>query len=75
MLFRSPNPVTDKLTISNKKSGENTIEIFNILNQRIFFKQSAADSQHQEIHIDVSDFPSGIYFLKSGNYSAKFVKQ
>ena len=70
-----PNPVTDNLTISNKKSGENTIEIFNILNQRIFFKQSAADSQHQEIHIDVSDFPSGIYFLKSGNYSAKFVKQ
>jgi chitinase len=71
-LFVFPNPVADKLAIGSKQLKENKIEIFTLTGQAIFCQELVADEQ---ITINVSEFPLGMYFIKSGNYSAKFVKQ
>jgi hypothetical protein len=62
-----PNPVNDKLQITNYDSGE--IQISNIMGQILLSLPS------YETAINVSHLPAGIYFLKVGDKTMKFVKE
>jgi Secretion system C-terminal sorting domain len=63
-----PNPVTDYLHIVKSKiEGNYPIFIYNSVGQLVY--------SGVEDKIRVSDFSSGIYFLKVGNINRKFIKQ
>ncbi len=53
-----PNPVRDKLTIETSMKG--TLTIFNFSNQRLLSYQVRKSTTT----IDISNFPSGIYFIQ-----------
>ena len=64
-----PNPVIYELRIKNYEGGE--IQIINITGQTLL---SLPSFPSQERTIDVSALSRGVYFLKIGNSTAKFVK-
>jgi alpha-amylase len=65
-----PNPVIDKLFISQKMDSQNNIEILDITGKTIVnLKLMNGNS------VDVSNLNSGIYFIKIGNQIGKFVKK
>lgn len=70
-----PNPATSVIRIQNSVvSSQKTVEIFNSLGQTVFstdYRSLTSDY----FSIDISSFPSGLYFVKSGNQVQKFVKQ
>ncbi|MBK5283859.1 MAG: T9SS type A sorting domain-containing protein, partial [Bacteroidia bacterium] len=57
-----PNPATNQLTISNTQYEMERVEIYDVLGQLALSHQPPAKSQ-QQITIDVSSLPSGIYFV------------
>jgi hypothetical protein len=61
-----PNPVRDKLYIENVH--EETIQVFDVSGKLIL------DVKNTGI-IDVSKFQKGVYFLKTGRKTNKFIKQ
>lgn len=63
-----PNPATNQITIEGVTQGEN-IEIINITGIKV--KEFKAISNRQEINIE--DLNSGIYFVKSGEKTAKII--
>lgn len=72
-----PNPAASELTIDNGKLQIDRIEIYNVLGKKIF--QSQISDLKSQIFVDVSQLPSGIYFVKVRGEKeervAKFVKQ
>jgi len=65
-----PNPTTGELKIENGELRMENVEIFDISGKNIFnFQLSTFNS------IDVSHLPTGIYFLRMGNRTAKFIKE
>ena len=62
----SPNPAEDYL-ILNSKIGQGKIEIFSALGIKLI------ETEYKE-KIDVSELPSGLYFVRVGNKVGKFVK-
>ncbi len=54
-----PNPATDHLTIKNKSSEINSVEIINSMGQKIITAQNTLDGI---ISIDLSNLPAGVYF-------------
>jgi hypothetical protein len=54
-----PNPTKDKVTISSNENIE-SISLFNLLGQQIFFKEVYAS----EFTIDLNDFSNGTYIAK-----------
>lgn len=68
-----PNPVVDILSIEmNKKSRFNSIQIFNLIGQKIIEKEYLTN----EVKLDLSNFEKGIYILKiNGDKSYKIVKE
>jgi uncharacterized repeat protein (TIGR01451 family) len=70
-----PNPVKDKLNITNKNNIElKSIEIFNMLGQRVLIVPNAKDLPA----IDVSSLKTGNYLIKinsdKGTSASKFIK-
>ena len=65
-----PNPVNDKLKITNYEGGE--VTIYDITGRTLM---SLRILESPETAIDVSHLPSGIYFIKIGEKTAKFVKE
>ena len=67
-----PNPTTGKFTLSTSEKIE-TIEIYNLLGDKIFYSATI------QFEIDLSNQPSGIYFLvahsKDKTITKKIVKQ
>lgn len=61
-----PNPTDDFLYI-NSSSDNTTVSIVNSVGRIVY--------EGNEQKIDVSEFPSGIYFLKKDNFNEKFVKK
>jgi hypothetical protein len=58
-----PNPARDELHVTGYSLLEKgAVEIYDVLGQRIFSQQPAANSQ--QLVIDVSSLPDGIYFLQ-----------
>ena len=72
----SPNPTTNELTIDNGELKIEKVEIYNVLGEKTFSQISNLKSQ---ISVDVSQLPSGIYFVKVKEEKeeriAKFIKQ
>lgn len=79
-LFISPNPASDYITISlgainpkvNLGVDENPdVNIYNTLGEKVM----SASAQHAvPLRINISDLPKGMYFVKAGGVTAKFVK-
>ena len=65
-----PNPAVNELNIVLENSEVKTVEIFNSVGMRM----QALVVDRNIITIDVSDYPSGMYFIKNGNRVAKFMK-
>ena len=61
-----PNPVNDMLTIEGENLGN--VSVYNALGQ-VIFEIFATD----ELKINTSNFESGLYFMKIGNKSQRFV--
>ncbi|WP_159799095.1 T9SS-dependent choice-of-anchor J family protein [Flavobacterium sp. MK4S-17] len=65
-----PNPVKDILNIENMDiTYNNTIEIYDLTGRQIMAKNLTEDK------VNVSAFPAGVYILKIGNRSKKFIKE
>ena len=64
-----PNPANDKIHIEGLQGGAE-IYIFNIMGEEVMKKVVYDDNE-----IDVSNLSSGIYVVKCGNASMKFVKK
>src|SRR5436853_7815723 len=58
----SPNPATSELRIQNAELRIENIEIYNPLGEKVF--QSHISNLTSQISIDISQLPSGIYFLR-----------
>lgn len=72
-LFFWPNPTYLQLTI-NGEIKEN-ISILNSSGQLIEFKSKIISEDNNQITIDVSSFNSGLYYIKTLNYTQKFIKE
>jgi hypothetical protein len=64
-----PNPASSQLTISSAQSAINAVRLDNILGQTLIVKNYADGVAGLKENIDVSNLPSGIYFITitSGN--------
>jgi hypothetical protein len=60
-LLIAPNPVRNQLSIINYQLSISNIEIYNVVGEKIFFKQQTNDKL---LTIDVSQLPSGLYYIK-----------
>ena len=68
-----PNPANNELRIINHELRENIdIQIFDIVGKLVLSHPSALSP---ETIIDISHLAKGMYFLKIGNKTAKFVKE
>ena len=65
-----PNPTSGVVNITLPKDGMN-VEVFDTFGRRIWSKENAA----QSIQIDLSNYPSGIYYLRINNLTKKIVKR
>lgn len=69
-----PNPVTDKLNIKSFDFELNTIEIFNVLGERISTNDTTGAENNFEIN--TQNLESGMYILKINNaLVSKFIKE
>jgi hypothetical protein len=67
-----PNPVNEQLTIDNGELTIENVKIYDIMGKTLM---SLTTLPSPETTIDVSLLPAGVYFLKIGNKTAKFVKE
>ena len=68
-----PNPATNQLKIKNYELQEGeVVEIYSVVGQKLLSLHSL---QSQETTIDVSPLANGMYFLKIGNNTVRFVKE
>ena len=68
-----PNPTSGQLTIDNGELTINSVAIYNIMGKTLNnFQFSTFNSQ---LTIDVSHLASGIYYLRAGDKTVKFVKK
>ncbi|MCL1942650.1 MAG: leucine-rich repeat protein [Candidatus Azobacteroides sp.] len=65
-----PNPATDYITISGLQGGE-TLYFYTIGGQLLFSRQAAGETER----IAVGHLPAGLYFVKTGGKTLKWVKQ
>lgn len=71
-LFLYPNPSNKELNIRWKNIKEGNIQIYSIEGKLIKEIESTNDSN--QISIDVSEFNNGIYLIKKGKVTRKFIK-
>ncbi|MEI6090401.1 MAG: T9SS type A sorting domain-containing protein [bacterium] len=70
-IFISPNPSTDFITINFNSSEGSAIQIFNTLGELVM----SAEARHAvPLRINISNLPKGMYFVRIGDETAKFVK-
>lgn len=75
-----PNPSENVINIQYdnfSRYSDNTIRIFNYMGVEVF-RQIINDYQNNEsalITIDLSHFSAGMYIIKTGNYTSKFIKK
>ena len=67
----SPNPSSDFITITLKPSEGSAIQIYNTLGELVM----SAEARHAvPLRINISNLPKGMYFVRIGGETAKFVK-
>ncbi|MEO5570602.1 MAG: aryl-sulfate sulfotransferase [Bacteroidia bacterium] len=70
--FIYPNPVKDELIIINESSQEKSgIEIYDVYGRKVFSFPSAF--RENTVRINTKNWGRGLYFVQSGNRTAKFV--
>lgn len=73
-----PNPVATELKIESSKFKIENVEIYDLLEQSMYSQKLIANSQEQ-INIDISEWDSGIYFVKvktnGGEQTQKLIVQ
>ena len=67
-----PNPTTGKFRITNSESGINSVDIFDVYGRLL---QSKIVNLQSTIEVDISHFPSGIYFIKMDKQMVKVLKK
>jgi hypothetical protein len=79
----SPNPASDFITITLKPSEGfeasegSSIQIYNNLGEKVTtpsLQSNATPPKEGNFRINISDLPMGVYFVKVGGETAKFVK-
>ncbi len=73
-----PNPADNKLGVSSRQFAIYPVSIYNVMGEKVLTKFSGEKTYRYDYiltEIDISDFPSGIYFLQSGNARTKFIIQ
>ena len=77
-IFVFPNPATTELIITNAEFGIESVEIWDVVGERVK-RLTPALSKGEGVRVDVSSLSAGIYFVKvktkKGVSAAKFVKQ
>ena len=70
-----PNPTTGQLTIvmNNEQLIMNNVEIYNVVGQSVG-AYPCGRPYNNEITIDISHLPAGMYFLRIGNKTTKIIK-
>ncbi|MDP4270415.1 MAG: LamG-like jellyroll fold domain-containing protein [Bacteroidota bacterium] len=66
-----PNPATSYIVLHRPEAGQGTISIYSIAGQQVLTLEAGA----QDMTIDVSALPQGVYIVKSGIHVAKFSKK
>lgn len=66
-----PNPATNMLHIRNVKEG--TVQVYDAIGRQVMVNEVVGNEDH--IQLDISSLSKGIYFVKIGNNTAKFVKE
>lgn len=77
-LISFPNPADKKLVVSSRQYAINPVSIFNVMGEnvlKLISNESSYGHDYFQIEIDVSNFPSGIYFLEAGSARTKFLVQ
>ena len=59
-----PNPFQEKLYINNLSETQNTWSVYDILGEKVL----EANTNQNNIELDLSNLTSGVYFLRSPNY-------
>jgi hypothetical protein len=70
MISIYPNPVQNVLFVKNIGSNDTEIRVYDILGKLIEIQKTTESTQ-----IDVSGYRQGVYFLKIGNSTHKFIKE
>ena len=72
-----PNPVKNgELRMENGELKENTtIEIYDMVGQKVYQINKSANQQINNISIDISHLSNGMYFLRVNNQVVKFIKE
>ena len=66
----SPNPAKDRIWISGLDTDiDDTLYIVSVTGKTVKTLSSSANNSY-----DISDLADGVYFIKIGNLSAKFIK-
>ena len=79
-----PNPTTGELKImNNKQLTVNNVEIYDVLGRLVFTSPNPSEEgklatsplERDGVRLNVSHLPTGVYFLRIGDKTAKFVKE
>ena len=68
----APNPTTGELTLTLDNTGSTTVEIFDLTGRRVRAFPLGAQTQ---LTFDVSDLDAGMYLLRVGTQTHRFVKR
>lgn len=76
-VFLFPNPATNELRIQDSELKIETVEIYNVLGEKIFSQPSP--NQSKQVTVNISELAPGMYFLaltnNEGKRTVKFVKE
>jgi hypothetical protein len=77
-IFLFPNPASSELTVKwlfpVRKNENSLLKIFDMMGRIVYQKQIASEKT-QQIKLDVSQFPSGLYVLQLDNNRKIFVRE
>ncbi|HLG33687.1 MAG TPA: T9SS type A sorting domain-containing protein, partial [Bacteroidia bacterium] len=70
-----PNPAGTQLAISSKQFAINTIEIYDVLGQKVFNFELRTLNSGQQTTFDISKLNPGIYFVSVGTDEGKIISK
>jgi len=69
-IYVFPNPFTNKITLVNTSAVDSDVQIFNTLGSLIY----SAELKGDKIEIDLTGHANGVYFLRSGSFIKRIIK-
>jgi len=68
-----PNPATDKITVKSDFIEINSIELFNLLGEKVY-SSSQIIQNNGIVQLDISNLPSGMYVMKISDKQTSYIK-